>query len=586
MAATVEQYLAIAAKAYAGSIKLPAFQRKWRWKPSQVVLLFDSLRQGYPIGSFLFIKDTPDVDLGPREFQHASQKAKDARPEQLVLDGQQRITAGLELFYDCSDTQYFIDINRVHTLFTESGVDIENTAAIRTFLTNLEAEDQYCVAKKSVKDPESLLLKRGLLWTKILVDDIELERCLKKYSKVNPDREDFISYVIGKNFRPGVNAHVPITLIDGDVTVEAISRIFSTLNSTGKMLTPFELVVSVLFPHQVNLSEDVETARAVYTHYNRIDTTGDILLQTIALFDGKETRKAALPKTITAANYRFHFNEAVKFLDEAGKLLTERIGLGLDQSNDLLVYPVIFSPMAFVLKALSGRSLSAPERAAAEHKLAKWFIGAVLTRRYQQSTHDKQAKDKTEILDWIDRGDDALPQWLRDAWIPNLKNADPDGATGKLLRALQNAKNLRDPFTGKPVGVGSGKQTSAKHHVFPTRFVANLDFWTKTDSANRALNIMYCEESTNGSWLNLDPALQVKAALNVDSSMERIQETYLNHGIGPEALELLQKPQKTRDDFYTFLELRERYFITELEKWGFREPVAVEQEDSTDIIED
>ena len=52
MAASVEPYLSIVGRAYEGRIKLPAFQREWKWKTSQVILLFDSLRQGFPVGGF------------------------------------------------------------------------------------------------------------------------------------------------------------------------------------------------------------------------------------------------------------------------------------------------------------------------------------------------------------------------------------------------------------------------------------------------------------------------------------------------------------------------------------------------------
>ena len=33
---------------------LPAIQRKFGWKPEQLVQLFDSIMRGYPISSFLF----------------------------------------------------------------------------------------------------------------------------------------------------------------------------------------------------------------------------------------------------------------------------------------------------------------------------------------------------------------------------------------------------------------------------------------------------------------------------------------------------------------------------------------------------
>ena len=43
-------------KIYRRDYVLPAIQREFVWKPSQICRLFDSLMQGYPIGSFLFWK--------------------------------------------------------------------------------------------------------------------------------------------------------------------------------------------------------------------------------------------------------------------------------------------------------------------------------------------------------------------------------------------------------------------------------------------------------------------------------------------------------------------------------------------------
>ena len=235
--ASVQPYLTIVERAFEGRIKLPAFQREWKWKTSQVILLFDSLRQGFPVGGFLFIKESPPIDLAPRALRGASVEAEKAKPEYLVLDGQQRITAGLELFHGCGGVHYFLDLNQIWALARP--IDVSSTAEIRRFLADLDAEDRYCIARRHSADPSSLLIKSHLLWTAMLTDDIELDRALRQYIKVYPEREDFTNYVIGKNFRPSPKSSIPVTSIDEDVTVEAISRIFATLNSTGKMLTPF-----------------------------------------------------------------------------------------------------------------------------------------------------------------------------------------------------------------------------------------------------------------------------------------------------------------------------------------------------------
>lgn len=584
MAASVEAYLTIVRKAYEGKLKLPAFQRDWKWKPSQVTLLLDSLRQGFPIGSFLFLQANPTVDLAPRNFRGSALGADGGPAEELVLDGQQRITAGLELFFDRGANHYFIDISKIARIAEDRKVDLGERDQIRAFLADLDAEDGYCKRLKASADPKSKLIDRKLLWTGLLLNDDELERAIGEYAKAYPAEENVIRFLIGRNFRPSSDANIPITTISGATSIEAISRIFSTLNSTGKMLTPFELVVSVLYPKHVSLNDDVSDFRELAPYYAKIDATGDILLQTIALFDGKDTKKASLPKTISAESYREHSLDSVQLLNESAEFISGRVGLGLDASSELLVYPVIFTPLAYVWRAIRDMKLDHGEKSSAEQKLVRWFVGAVLSRRYQQSTHDKQARDKAEIARWIADGEGAIPDWLTETYISNIRTADPDGAVGKLFRALLNSRGLKDPLTGKNVGVGSEKMPSAKHHIFPTRWVQHLPGWDKAiDNANLALNIMYVEEATNGRWLNSDPRDQIADCIKILGSELMARDLYRAHGINEAAFEILKKPGKTRQDFYDFVSERESFFAGQLEHYGFKRPLgAVEVEDLDD----
>lgn len=231
MAASVEGYVDLVKKAYDGKIKLPAFQRDWKWKSSQVTLLFDSLRQGFPVGGFLFIRQSDSVDLSPREFRGSGENSSTRTADYLVLDGQQRITAGLELFYGKSGRHYFIDLNKIYALHIERDVDVSSPKSIKKFLSDLDDDDKYCIARRASGDPDALLIKSHLLWTAKLLDDDETKIALSKYIKTYPDRRDFCDYVIGGKFKPSPACQIPITSIDGDVPVEAISRIFSTLRS-------------------------------------------------------------------------------------------------------------------------------------------------------------------------------------------------------------------------------------------------------------------------------------------------------------------------------------------------------------------
>lgn len=84
---------------------LPAIQREFVWSPEQICTLFDSLLQGFPMGSFLFWKIEPKTAKSFRFFDFVREyhqrdnphcpplgKAPDG-PVMSVLDGQQRLTA-------------------------------------------------------------------------------------------------------------------------------------------------------------------------------------------------------------------------------------------------------------------------------------------------------------------------------------------------------------------------------------------------------------------------------------------------------------------------------------------------------------
>lgn len=44
-----------------GELILPAIQREYVWKPSQVIKLFDSMMRGYPVGTFLSWRVEPET---------------------------------------------------------------------------------------------------------------------------------------------------------------------------------------------------------------------------------------------------------------------------------------------------------------------------------------------------------------------------------------------------------------------------------------------------------------------------------------------------------------------------------------------
>lgn len=577
MTSSARAFTELVRAAHDGKLKLPGFQRRWRWKSDKVIKLFDSLRQGYPIGSLLFLKGENNL-LAPRLFE-GSKKSSEETAEYLVLDGQQRLTAGIHLYFATGPKQYFLDLEKLSELIKESGVDLKIKQEAAAFASEIDETYGYLVHRQSTTDPRALLVKRKLLCTSILADPTELGVALTDYVKAFPEATDLALRLVQPFFSLSKADTIPVIEIEAATQIEAISRIFTTLNTTGQLLTPFELVVSILYPKNIDLSQEIADFREEGIYYPNMDGTGEILLQTIAMLGKADPKKAKLPKTITAELYQKHKREAFECLEVLGKFLTEQLGAGLEiESADLVPYDAIYAPMAIAAREVSKKK-AAPERIKAEKKLAKWYVGAALSQRYQEGVHNKQSKDLAEFLEWLE-DDERQPPWIGEVTIPRLTRVSTSGAIGKFLRSLLNRSSPQDPVTLHPVGFSSGSYKTEKHHVFPIKFLPSLPGWGKGDTGDVILNLMLVEGETNKRWINNSPAEHLAEATRTNG-VDKTAEVYARQAIDGTALKLLGKPVKSKSDFYDFLALREARIQNLIEsEYKFPKGGAIAEEES------
>jgi hypothetical protein len=579
MGATVGNFRDLVRKAYEGELKLPGFQRTFRWRPDKVVKLYDSLRLKYPIGSFLFLQGAGET-LAPRVFNGSAEEAADKQTAFLVLDGQQRLTSGVHLFYPSGKRQYFIDLNKLEALVVENSIDLENEPAVAGFCASIDFEDGYLISKPSVTDPRSLLINNDLLCTSIVTNAISFNVASSDYVDAKPGRKNLMLRLVQPHFSLHENDGVPHIDIDEKTSISAISRIFTTLNTTGQMLTPFELVVASLFPSQIDLQKEVNDFRSEGKYYPQMDATGEILLQTIAMSAGVDQKKSNLPREITAPIYVQHKKAAFRALEELGEFLTSNLGCGLNITGSLVPYDAIYAPMARALQHIKDKGITGPDLAEAHRKLRLWFAASALTQRYQEGVHNKQTRDFREMVAWID-GTGNRPDWIGQAQTPSLRNKSFDGAIGKFVQCCINHRDPRDPVVvAHKVGFRSDAMTTEKHHIYPSKFVQHLSGWDKKlDKADTLLNMMFVERGTNKSWLNADPRNHINEAKKAISEQALI-ENYHRQFISTAAFELLTRSEKTTGEFYEFLDLRQaeiRNWITE--HFGIQHQDAIESDD-------
>src|SRR5437763_9143310 len=76
-----------------GILQLPDFQRSWVWDEDRIKSLIASISRAFPVGALMSLDTGGPVNFKPRPVEGAPPDAKNAMPQSLLLDGQQRITS-------------------------------------------------------------------------------------------------------------------------------------------------------------------------------------------------------------------------------------------------------------------------------------------------------------------------------------------------------------------------------------------------------------------------------------------------------------------------------------------------------------
>jgi len=239
---------------------LLSIQRDFVWKPRQVIELFDSLLQGYPINSFLFwqvdghnIRDFQYYKFIKDYNEHERTHNEGTTPLQdddfiVVLDGQQRLTAlymGLVGSYAYKvkyrrydDTKSYPERRLyLNLLYSPEESETDQKFDLK-FLTNEEVDRTKDGEKwfkvgdvldfKGPEDIDSWLEKNGLVQNKHSRYYLE-----KLYNVIN--KEEVIYYYL-----------------DTSKDMDRVLKIFVRLNSAGTTLSHSDLLLSIVIAQWEN----------------------------------------------------------------------------------------------------------------------------------------------------------------------------------------------------------------------------------------------------------------------------------------------------------------------------------------------
>lgn len=419
-----------------GKIQLPDFQRGWVWDDDHVKSLLVSIARSFPVGAVMLMETGGEVRFQTRPVEGIDPDSVTKDPDQLILDGQQRLTSltqavGLPTPVD-TRTAKGKDIKR-HYYF-DIRIALEGEDRLEDAVVAVDESRQ----KRSNfgRDVDLDLSTRQLECEQLffpcdqIINSDDFEEALQEYAP-----ENFGSYM---EFRKEViNAfrsyQLPVIELKKETSKEAVCLVFEKVNTGGVQLSVFELITASYAAEGYNLRDDwfgsdirkVPSRKArLENHELLADVESTDLLQAITLLHTHKRKQEDLAAGKTGKQVRPVSAKRASVLDlplEAYRRWADAVEKGFIEaayflkgecfySRRELPYATQLVPLAAVLTLLENRWREPRIHA----KLSRWFWSGVLGELYGGSVDTRIALDLEELMNWF-KDDAELPRTVIDA---------------------------------------------------------------------------------------------------------------------------------------------------------------------------
>ena len=505
-----------------GRIGLPDLQRPFVWTDNKVRDLFDSMIKGYPIG-YVMIWESPADYETKKNVIGKNEKIHD-EPKELVIDGQQRLTALVAAMYGV----VVKDKN-----FADKEIKISFNPLTREFAvwTPAYEQDTEWISRISdvflAKEQNSIISLR-----RKFIKEANEGRAKKNLGELTEDEETTIEDSINALLNLS-DFSLPTLEIQYNADEEAVADIFVRVNSGGQKLTENNFIQTLISVYENETSDRInefsEKSRtpADNTSYNTLLAIEPshlirmavgvgfrrarlryayMLLRGKNLKTGKfsaEERQANLDKFKDALDKVMNLNNWHGFINivgEAGYISNKLIA----SSN-----AVVFSYVLYLIAKYDYKLDSISLRKC----ISKWFFMSTITYFYTGSTESevenqfadlRDVNTAEEFIAYIDR---IISTRFTDDYfnltLPSeLNSAAAISPAWNGYIAAQIVLNNPMLFSNTPVSkyfiIGSSGTKNAidKHHIFPKHYLEQIGYTNDRDR-NQLANFTYLDYVTN-----------------------------------------------------------------------------------------
>jgi hypothetical protein len=494
-----------------GKLQLPDFQRSWVWEEERIMSLIASVSRGFPMGALMSLKSKvgEGVIFAKRPIEGAPATATQTQPEQLLLDGQQRMTS---LYQSCMRRQvvatitskkrlvkrwFYIDIRKALNAETDRDSAIFAVQEDRKIKQNFD-KDIVLDLSSAEFEYESLMypLNQAFNWDTwqegfgdywIAKGQPEMREVFKQFK--NDVLKNFAEY------------QVPVIALGAETSHEAVCLVFEKVNTGGKSLDAFELLTAMYAAQGHKLRDDWlgdekaddpdrrlgvqkrlanfgRAAGQVQGVLANVASTD--FLQAIALLHTKELRVAAmLDKSKKESDWPAVRATRQSLLDlplpaykkycNIVRLSFERAAKFLRQQQIYRVVDLPYQTQLVSLAAIFAEIGDKAEHATNNDKIARWYWCGVFGELYGSAVESRFAKDILEVPAWLDGGPE--PSTVTDGVLRAdrlLTMRSRLSAAYKGLQALLLREGAIDFRSGQPFDQAVFFDEGVDiHHIFP-----------------------------------------------------------------------------------------------------------------------
>ena len=580
-----------------GRFVIPDFQREFEWKPWDVRDLMRSIFLDYYIGSLLLWAGK-DENFAALSCEPVYGYKGSARPEYIVLDGQQRLTAMYYAFLApdialptrANRYYYFVRIDRFMAEEYDSAFEYDWSKRWAQLITNREQQYAEHIFPLAVVGEGGWALPNWVqgyekYWSEVAAG-------AKEAGKESEHQQAALhtgnASTFGEHLRTLTEQYqISYIELDQQLEIDKVCDIFTQINSKGIQLDTFDLINALLKPKGVQLKQMWRDAapRLEFVDSNKMNV---YILQVMSilrqgycspkylyfLLPGQEkpvrdpdgTRRKEVLVADTAA-FTQRWDGAVDALERAIQLLRHPQEFGAISSNYL---PYVSIVPVFSAIQVHVRGLPANRRLEAQRKVRHWYWASVFLNRYSGSVESTAARDFLDLKAWMD--DDTSEPGLIHEFGMRFRNLE-------VRREVKRGTSVYNGIFNLLVIQGARDWVSGNvpqyddlddHHIIPASKAKELETGGLIHSI---LNRTPLTAETNRRVIRDRFPNEYLPELIEESGENAVRTMLESHFISSAAMAVLLHKPFTSGDYETFIAERQRTLMEAIENLLIKERI-------------